>query len=191
VPILYGYGPVLPGAQQLAIVLTRVSNDLTDQYAVLARRSQDLADSFKIVSTQNILRPVADISLGGWIPHYIAGQQYYEDLANGLLRMNLWSHLDEEVADAERVRAGLTAPMEVAMSYIEDPLISSGHKVRVTASTEYGYNMQVSLYQGTTLIKSWNQALTGVDTEYVFSPSAAEIDSITDYKDLRIRITPF
>jgi hypothetical protein len=48
----------------------------------------------------------------------------------------------------------------------------------------------VALYQGaSTLIATWTQAVTGAFATYEHTLSGGQADSITNYADLRVRMT--
>jgi len=83
---------------------------------------------------------------------------------------------------------------EVNLGTIPDPLTSAGHVVHVTASFAGPVGatqiLGVELYQAGVLIASiGTQYLTTSSTEYTFTLTASEADSITDYSALYLRIT--
>ena len=69
-----------------------------------------------------------------------------------------------------------------------DPLSSINHLPRIVMSAGTG-GIIVRLKQGATVIKAWTYAsLTGTDTLYEPTLTSGEIDSITDYTDLRLQL---
>ena len=61
--------------------------------------------------------------------------------------------------------------------------------VRLSASAASpAINAQVKLYQASTLIASWTQAVTTTATDYTLSLSGGEVSAITDRNDLRVEV---
>jgi hypothetical protein len=127
-----------------------------------------------------ILRPIEDISMGGW------------------QSTPLYEHLNDsaEPNDSDYIispyNPGQDDIAEVKLGSTTDPSISTGHKIvfrykKNIAGTPF-INLTVSLVQGTTVIGSTMLEDIGDDWvtgEYTLTES--EADAITDYTDLRIR----
>jgi hypothetical protein len=91
--------------------------------------------------------------------------------------------------------------LEVSLGNVTDPGVSTGHIVRVRlAKVDGGVypgtggttpTQTVELFQGTTLIATAVSAVNAPDawTQTDYTLSAAEADAITDYTDLRVRVT--
>jgi len=113
-----------------------------------------------------------------------------------------FAEIDETIADDGDFAWGANntaAVLEVLLSSVTDPLTDANHTFRYRiAKTDDGVvdgagnavTVTVGLYQGVTLI-STDSAKTadGTWTQYDFTPSEAEIGTITDYADLRLRAT--
>jgi hypothetical protein len=128
-----------------------------------------------------IARPVSDVSVA-WLgtPTNTAGSRY--------------TNIDEVTAsDADYVRTiSQGAVAEFALGALSDPYLSTGHVVRYRAIRfgTGGIALQVDLVQGTTVIASSGLfAPTTSYADYSFTLSGAEADAITDYSDLRLRLT--
>jgi hypothetical protein len=76
---------------------------------------------------------------------------------------------------------------ELTLSSVTDPLSSAGHVVRYRAYADQAVSIQVSLFQATTKIATWTEALTATTTLYTHTLSSTQTDSITDYSALRLR----
>lgn len=129
-------------------------------------------------------RPASDITREGWFPS---------------IEPNLWDELDETTPDDDfteisYVAIGDSSTFEIKLSAVADPLSSTGHILRIRRRDNSGVSNLFSaalLLQGTTTIKNLGVFGTGNDlwaTE-TFTLSAGEADSITDYSDLRVRVT--
>jgi outer membrane murein-binding lipoprotein Lpp len=83
-----------------------------------------------------------------------------------------------------------TNAFEVKLSAVTDPLSSSGHIIRVRTKDNIPITLTIELYQGATLIaggfNTTPQLSLATD---VFTLSSAQADLITNYADLRIRVT--
>lgn len=121
-------------------------------------------------------RPDADVSLGGW-------------------SNPSWSTIDEVTySDADKTvspTAPANATLEVGLSDVEDPQVSTGHTVRFryqkSAAGGATINLYVRLLQGVTEIAAWtynNIANGWVDGSEVLT--APQADAITDYTNLRL-----
>jgi hypothetical protein len=130
-------------------------------------------------STQTA-RPVSDVDVTNavGVPTPGAGSGVYADLA-----------ANDDAHYAEISNGG---DVEVLLSSLIDPLSSSGHTVSYRADYGGGAtsgSIAVELRQGTTVIASWTDTLTGSFQTFTHTLSAAEADAITDYADLRLRFT--
>ena len=124
--------------------------------------------------TAQFLRPISDISNSGWTP------------SSG---SDLFAMIGETVrSDATYISATEAgAACEVLLgTSTGDPLSSINHLPRIVMSAGSG-GIIIRLKQGATLIKEWTySSLTGTDTLYEPTLTGGEIDSITDYTDLRL-----
>ena len=69
-----------------------------------------------------------------------------------------------------------------------DPLVDTGHIVRYKARSVTGGDLRIGLYDGALLIEEWDQTLTATLREYERTLAAANVATITDYNDLRVRL---
>ena len=126
--------------------------------------------------TAQFLRPISDVSNSGWTP------------STGT---DLFAMIGETVRnDATYISATTVGSIcEVMLgTSTGDPLSSINHLPRIVMSAGTG-GIIVRLKQGTTVIKAWTYAsLTGTDTLYEPTLTSGEIDSITDYTDLRLQL---
>ena len=121
-------------------------------------------------------RPDSDISTGSWST------------------TPLWSKLDDN-SDVDFVQSppdpvGVT--FEVSLTDVVDPLMSTGHIIRARLQGDVSgttANCDVNLYQGATLIAGFSVVPATSFTTYSYTLSASEANSITDYTDLRIKVT--
>ena len=121
--------------------------------------------------------PVADASAGAWV------------------QTPLWQKVDETIPDSSDYITGInTAVSELTLADLSDPNTNVGHVVR------YAYRRQdaasatllVELLQGAaTVIASKTETVSSGATfvESSLALSTGQADSITDYTDLRIRLT--
>lgn len=125
-------------------------------------------------------RPNSDVSEGNWSP------------SSG---SDLWEMIDEaSVDDADYVSVthadDTPETFQVGLSSVTDPVASDLHVVTVRASEDSGssyVNLVVTLKQGATTIASDTfDAMTGSATDYTFTLSSAEADSITNYGALSL-----
>ncbi|MEX2159372.1 MAG: hypothetical protein WEB04_08220, partial [Dehalococcoidia bacterium] len=124
-------------------------------------------------------RPMADIATGGWAT------------------TPLWDKLDEVTADdatteIQSSNDPISDPFEVQLSAVSDPSLSTGHilRYRVAQVGTKTATVDVALYQGATLIASdIQQTLTTTYQTFTYTLSGAEADAITNYSDLRVRVT--
>lgn len=122
-------------------------------------------------------RPTSDITTGSWVV------------------TPLWSKVDEVSADDSDYITSVTNAdtMECAVSSLTDPVSSTGHVIRLRAqATGSGAveRINLGLVQGTTVIATALTTITrGSFNNFSLTLSAGEADSITNYGDLRIRLT--
>ncbi len=127
-------------------------------------------------------RPDSDIdNEGGWSP------------SSG---SDLYAMLDESSAsDSDYVDAPAFATSDsftVSLTDVTDPSSSTGHVIRYRyrkdRTSASGYDLDVELLQGATVIASWSHVGLGTSwSDAVQTLSAGEADSITDYSDLRLK----
>lgn len=119
------------------------------------------------------LRPISDISSSGW------------SASTGTA---LFAMLDETVRDDGDYIVATTvgATFEVLLGTVTDPASSVNHLPSVAMGANSG-GIILRLKQGTTTIKEWTySSLTTSPSLYQPTLSGAEIDSITDYTNLRL-----
>lgn len=127
----------------------------------------------QIVAAQ-FLRPISDISNSGWTPS--SGSDLFPMI--GETTRNDATYISA-------VEAGAWCEVLLGTS-TGDPLSSINHLPRIVMSAGSG-GIIIRLKQGATLIKEWTySSLTGTDTLYEPTLTGGEIDSITDYTDLRL-----
>jgi len=105
-----------------------------------------------------------------------------------------YADLDEVTAnDSDYITASATADGEAVygLTDVTDPLSSSGHTIRFRARKAYagGYarNVECHLYQVWDYIADFAATdISDIFTDYSYTLSAAEADSITDYTGLRL-----
>lgn len=128
------------------------------------------------------IRPSSDITVGGWTPS-----------SGG----SLYATIDEIPFSDADYNTSPTDPisntMEVKFGSGVAPGVYTGHVVRYRlAKTVDASQMDVtvSLYCNTTLIKSWTHTdISATATTYTQTLLTTEADDISDYTDLRLRIT--
>lgn len=126
--------------------------------------------------TAQFLRPISDVRNSGWTP------------STG---SDLFACIGEAVRN-DSTYISATAPgaiCEVLLGTSSgDPLSSINHLPRIVMSAGSG-GIILRLKQGATIIKAWTYAsLAGSDTLYEPTLTSGEIDSITDYTDLRLEM---
>ena len=131
---------------------------------------------FRPVIAAQFLRPIADIANSGWTP------------STG---SDLFACIGEAVRN-DTTYISATAPgaiCEVLLGTSSgDPLSSINHLPRIVMSAGAG-GIILRLKQGATLIKAWTYAsLAASDTLYEPTLTAGEIDSISDYANLRLEM---
>lgn len=130
------------------------------------------------VSAAQFGRPSSDITVDGFSP------------------TPLYSRLNETSPDGTTSEVtvannGGDKTPEVALSAVTDPVSSTGHimSIYIKKSSNRTSAVTMYLYQGATLIASSSAiAVTTTYTQYDYTLSGAEADSITDYSDLRMRV---
>lgn len=90
------------------------------------------------------------------------------------------------------IEASNTKYFILGLSGVKDPKSSSDHTLsyRTWCDASSGVTLSIALYQGAVSIKSQNATLTA--STWVagsFTLSSGEADSITDYRNLRVRVT--
>lgn len=109
----------------------------------------------------------------------------------------LFNKLDENIADDSDFIFSANHPQneycEVKLTSLTDPLSSSNHTIYVrnrNTSTNFTIPLTVDLYQSGTLIASriFRNFATGYVTN-AFTLTTTETNSITDYSNLRLRLT--
>ena len=133
-----------------------------------------VTDTFGV--TAQFLRPISDVSNSGWVP------------SSG---SDLFAMIGETVRN-DSTYISATAPGSICEVMLGtstgDPLSSINHLPRIVMSAGTG-GIIVRLKQGATVIKAWTYAsLTGTDTLYEPTLTSGEIDSITDYTNLRLQL---
>jgi len=124
--------------------------------------------------TAQFLRPISDVSNSGWTPS--SGSDLFPMIGETTRNDTTYISATEAGAWCE-VLLGTSGG---------DPLSSVNHLPRIVMSAGSG-GIIVRLKQGATLIKEWTySSLTGTDTLYEPTLTGGEIDSITDYTDLRL-----
>ena len=68
------------------------------------------------------------------------------------------------------------------------PVVDTGHIVRYKARSVTGGDLRIGIYDGALLIEEWDQTLTATLREYERTLAAANVATITDYNDLRVRL---
>jgi hypothetical protein len=123
--------------------------------------------------------PGADISAGNWTP------------STGT---TLWGTVDESSAsDSDYNVSGLNPSadvMEVKFAGVLTPSANTNHTISYKIKGDSSTNMTVALYCGATLIKSWSHSPAPSSfTRYDQTLSTGEASTITNYSDLRLRVT--
>jgi hypothetical protein len=136
-----------------------------------------------VTSSDQSAGPSTDITTTGWTATGGTG--------------TLASAIDETPADDADF---ITSPGNPSSSVAEckfpsftDPAFSTGHRLdyRVRVRNAGSYTVVVAVYQSTTLIASTSHTsgLTSSFQDFTLTLSGAEADAITDYTDLRVRVT--
>ena len=164
--------------------------DLTGTTNAFANAQSDSDSGASAVLEQELVitgavfaRPDGDVSnAGGWTP------------------TSLWSRLDETSPDdsGTMVTSGqnpaTTETFEVSLTNVVDPQDSTGHIIRFRARGDDGGRdnfLTMRLYQGSTQIASSGERdVTTSWTTFIYTLTAGEANSITDYNNLRLRFIP-
>ena len=124
--------------------------------------------------TAQFLRPISDVSNYGWTPS--SGSDLFPMIGEATRN---------DATYISAIEAGAACEVLLGTS-TGDPLSSINHLPRIVMSAGSG-GIIVRLKQGATLIKEWTySSLAGSDTLYEPTLTGGEIDSITDYTDLRL-----
>lgn len=129
-----------------------------------------------------IARPASDISLGFWSPN--AGTTAYTQLRETIA--------DDLTTYVFQNFIFFSDTFEVKLSALTDPVSSTGHilRIRTRDDSSIGSLINVALYQGTTSIATFNTGDGfGGWLSVSYTLSAGEANAITDYTDLRVRVT--
>ena len=154
-----------------AVQSLRFLHNAAQHYAARHSRAQHTG---RLAS--NIARPIADVSTGDWLPS--AGVILYE-------------MIDEvEADDTSYIYINGAGSCEFLLSPLAAPSILSAHALRYRIRCDQGRTLTVTFRQGSTEIASWlyNPAPVTPQT-FTSYLSAAQIGNITDYTDLRVRLT--
>ncbi len=126
--------------------------------------------------TAQFLRPISDISNSGWTPS--TGSDLYACIGETVRNDSTYISATAPGAICEVLLGTSTG----------DPLSSIDHLPRIVMSAGSG-GIILRLKQGATIIKAWTYAsLAGSDTLYEPTLTSGEIDSISDYTDLRLEM---
>lgn len=123
-------------------------------------------------------RPDSDVTVSGWTAS--AGSTLYECIDEA-------SYSDTDYIS--RIRADDTC--EVGLSNVTDPVSASGHVLRVRNAKSGSGSLgtcSALLMQGGTTIGTWTLTANATTTD-AFTLSASEANAISDYTDLRVRVT--
>jgi len=124
------------------------------------------------------LAPTSDITTAGWTTTGAASP---------------FAALDETTAsDADYVSASTPngSVLEVRFAAATDPASSSGHQVRYRLRATGSHSVRVSLMQGATERAFWTHTNLTADFQTITQTlTTAQADSLTDYSDLRLRVT--
>jgi FG-GAP-like repeat len=124
-------------------------------------------------------RPDADVSVGNWVT------------------APLWSKIDEVIpvdTDSARGPVGASGTSEIGLSDLTDPGPSGLMRVRYRFSKDSAggqpVDLTLELVQGASVIASWAHLnITNVWTQVEQTLTAQQLAQITDFADLRLRLT--
>lgn len=134
-----------------------------------------------LVTADNLLNPGLDVSVSGWTTDTGA-------------TTNLWDAINEDSASqADYIQGVAGGVYEAQLEIGVDPASSTGHildlEYKKSAATDT-INLQAELIQGITSLKTRTYSAIGTTyTQDNYTLSGGEADTITDYTDLRIRLT--
>lgn len=172
--------PVAAGVTSLAA--TGLSNATAYKFRVRAKNgagnsSYTVSDEF-LTQTPVKLRPSADITVGSWAP------------STGT---SLFAVLDESSPDdGDYVSITGIGTFEIQLTVGVDPTASYGHTVRYRIQGDGAKTFTVRLIQGTTIISTDPTVRVppaGSWTTYEWTLTAGEANAISNYADLRGRVT--
>lgn len=132
-----------------------------------------------VLAQPQFARPSSDISSGNWTP------------STGI---DLYAMLDEATpSDTDFVRSGnspVADTCEVLLSTVVDPVQSTDYIVRYRIRKQGAATVSLTFYlmEGVTQRATWTEsALPEAETTYEHALSGAEIDSISDHSNIRLR----
>ena len=102
------------------------------------------------------------------------------------------AQVDEIRLDVDMVVPAPPRPVEVKFASVTNPGKDTGHRMGLVMKMEAGDtgDVDILLLQGTTTIKTFaNQAITTSFVEYELAIDSTSAGNITDYSDLRVRVT--
>jgi len=115
----------------------------------------------------------------------------------------LWQQVDnginggtaDDSTHIEDSNFGSPSTCELGLENLTDPSSSSDHilRIRLKNAAFSSESMTFALYQGSTQIASKTQSLSAFEgsfSTYSLTLSSSEADNISDYTDLRVRLTP-
>jgi hypothetical protein len=132
--------------------------------------------SFRVVGQLNVIRPASDISTGTWGTTPI------------------WSKLNEIIPnDTSLVTAGSASDtFEVALQTAPTPTTRTDHylRYRLRDPSAGSLTFTITLLEGTTQIAQWTEtSVPSTFTTYQRTLTQPQMDSITNYANLRVRIS--
>lgn len=168
-------------ANVTSLAATGLSNATSYKFRVRAFASGQSSwvesDAF-LTQTPVKLRPSADITVGSWAP------------STGT---SLFAVLDESSPDdGDYVSITGTGTFEIQLTVGVDPTASYGHTVRYRIQGDGAKTFTVRLIQGTTIISTDPTVRVppaGSWTTYEWTLTAGEANAISNYADLRGRVT--
>lgn len=172
--------PTAAGVTSLAA--TGLSNATNYKFRVRSKNANGdsswVESAVFLTQTPVKLRPASDITVGSW---------------TSSLGGALYAALDETSPDdGDFVSITGTGTFEVKLGPAVDPAVSYGHTIRYRLQGDGAKTFTARLVQGTT-IRSTDPTVrvpaAGSWTTYSWTLTAGEADAITDYTDLRVRIT--
>jgi hypothetical protein len=96
---------------------------------------------------------------------------------------------EESFSDTDYISSATAGSIfEVLLTDLADPGTSTGHVLRYRVSSLYGNGITFKLVQNTTVLDTWTESSLTTDWEArSHSFSGTVIDSITDYRNIRVR----
>jgi hypothetical protein len=147
---------------------TQVSQAAYNVTNTSSSTASDYVSLNTVVQLSQTLYPTSEVSVVGWTGSY--------------------SDIGEPARnDATYITTNTAGSIaEYNLTIAVDPISSTGHIPTVVLSADAG-GIIIRLKQGATVIKTWTYpSLPSTPTEYTPTLSTPEIDSITDYTNLRI-----